>query len=345
MFRFRGCLVIVFLWLIAFNSGASAYHTQRLPPQGVFDNCNVGTDLTQCEQRVQRLGEAGFQLQMVGGALNGDLPTTLQYAATSARSGVRNIWPLTEVGWWQGYDPNGTDMLTRYNLITDCPDCRTNEDVLRFIVGSLKGRSTWGYYIADDSQILPGRMSRYLPGLRAFTARIHRIDPNARTIISSYVLNGNSGKELARYRGAADVILQEDYPIWSNTLGTGKLRRQVTQTSMAMARGARPGLATGAILQSWAWSEAYCGPSLPPSRFPNLKELEVLRDITVRYHPAIIMWFTATQVLGWPEGQADPCWMNIDPIEAERRWRNLQIAVFRTLPPVAIKSPVKAMAP
>jgi hypothetical protein len=318
-------IVIICLW-----NASSAFG--RTVPQGMFDSCDINQDLQQCTQRLERLGRAGFALSINGGGIDPDSPSaTVAYAAAGSQVGIRQVWVIG-ADWWSNYDPAGTNQLGRYPAWTAACGCQTNDQLLVFIVSQLRGPATAGYYIADDSALY-GHETALLPGLTALNQRLQQLDPAARTFLSNYQLSGPQGREVARYQQVADVVLQESYPVGGGPVDLGLLRQEVTWRSRAMANGRRSGLQSGAILQAWSWSESLydTSPALFASgntRFPRRAELRVLRNVTMRYHPQVIFWFTNTQVSGWPDGQELPYWRDIDPTVAARRWHRLRSVAF-----------------
>lgn len=324
-----------------------------LPPQGVFESCNVSTDLPQCIDRQRQLGQAGFRLMLNGGALKGAPAEAQEYAQMGSTNGIQQIWSLSDMGWWQDYDPDGNNMLGVYPRFAEaCLDCSSNDQLLRFIVSSLRAKSTKGYYIADDSAIPKGNATPYLAGLQAFTQRIHEADPVARTIVSNYRPD-DSGRQLAQYEGVADVVLQEQYQVRDNSpmlsanspFSLNTLQSQIKYTSLAIRRGRRPSLQTGAIQQAFAWSDslydnalinnadpATFDTSAHPTRFPTQKQLDTMRDTTLSVgNPSMVMYFSATQFLGWPRGQSLPFWYDpaLYPAVQKRRLRAITTSAFR----------------
>jgi hypothetical protein len=317
-----------------------------LPTQGMFDSCDISKDLPQCETRVQRLGQAGFRLVVEGGALKGSVEEVKEFQQTSANAKVSNIWPLSNEGWWQNYNPDDNNMLSYYpSFAAACPDCKTNDQLLGSIVSTLKGRGTWGYYIADDAQIPGGNAAPYLPALRYFTAKIHEADPSAKTVISNWRPD-NTGAQIGQFKDAADLVLQEEYPVSDNAPAIvanslpelAKLRESVQYTSEAIARGRRPGLATGAIIQAWGKSDSLYDTSpeifaAHSMRFPTSKQLSTIRDTTLEVgKPSTVFYYTYTQIAGWPAGQELPFWFNPTGSVAARRWQSVVSAAFKPWP-------------
>lgn len=323
-------LVIVFA-VLGWNTLSATAHSNVL--QGMFDSCAVAQDPIQCQDRLVQLGRSGFTLAINGGGIDPvHQGTTLAYAAAGHRAGIRQVWVLG-AGWWDGYDPKGTNQLAAYPGWTTACGCQTNDQLLTYMIDHLHGPATAGYYLADDSALY-GREAAVLPALVALNQRIHQLDPSAKTYVSNYALSGTSGSELAQYQGAADVVLQESYPVRSGSPGgLYDLRQQVGRTARAMANGKRAGLQTGAILQAWSWSDSLydTSPTIfanQTTRFPKPRELAVMWNVTVRYRPSVVFWFTYTQVKGWPVGQELSYWRNVTPSVAASRWNRLQSVAF-----------------
>jgi len=52
------------LWLFAGIASATAY-ASTLPPEGIFENCNLDTQMSTCVQRLQVIHQGGFQIVVI----------------------------------------------------------------------------------------------------------------------------------------------------------------------------------------------------------------------------------------------------------------------------------------
>ena len=158
---------------------------------------------------------------------------------------------------------------------------------------------------------------------------------------------------MAQYEGVADVVLQEQYQVRDNNpmamanspFSLETLQSQIRYTSLAMKRGRRPTLQTGAIQQAFAWSDSLYDNALinhadpttfdtnaHPTRFPTQKQLDTMRNTTLSVgNPSMIMYFSATQFLGWPQGQSLPFWYDpaLYPAVKKRRLKAITASAFR----------------
>ena len=77
------------------------------------------------------------------------------YALHANAVGMQTIWAIGSSGWWDAsYKSTGTNMLAVYPSFASACRCKTNQQLLTYMVqwlATLPG--TWGWYIVDDTQL------------------------------------------------------------------------------------------------------------------------------------------------------------------------------------------------
>ena len=111
---------------------------------------------------------------------------------------------------------------------------------------------------------------------------------------------------------------------------------KVAQNAASLAKVARPGQQQVIALQAWRWGDSpidveMAGLNGDNTRFPTREEIQAQRDAAViAGHPDLILWYTATQVIGWEDGQRPSYWAQ--PTDTDQRWANLLGGAFAPLP-------------
>ena len=331
---------------LAINS-SSADAKINLPAQGVYDSCNIAKTLNICKQRLGRIGVnggAGFNVALEEDGLDGDMSQLNNYMNASINDGVKIIWSLQNDGWWQNYNPNGNNMLGYYPSFTEAcgAGCNTNEKLLGFIVDTLKGKATYGFYIADDSQIPQNNPTPYLSGLSNFTKDIRQYAPNAQTVVSVYKVD-SSGNTIAQYykAKAATEVVQESYPedsdkppsVDNTPTALNRLANQVKPAAEAVKNAeAQTGEKAGFVGQAWAKCDSeYDDPTQFKTHdctFPTGDQLVTMRNTMINIaHPNLILYYNYDQVAGYPKGQSLSYWYNPTGATAAMRFSRLKYVV------------------
>jgi hypothetical protein len=326
--------------VLALSMNSATAEASSLPPQFVYDSCNFALTPTECDQRIDSIASEGLNGVLESAGPDGSKAEIEAADNTAEKDGMKIIWSLEASGWWQNYTPNGTTMLGVSGL---CPSCTTNSQLLKVIINTTKGKSNYGYYIADDSQIPQSNPGPSIAGLKDFTNYIHTYDSSAKTIVSDYKIDA-SGHTLSQYKGAADVVVQETYPVHSDNsesvdntqANLSKLAGAVTPAAEAVNNSKNQGEEAGAVLQAWAWSDSkYDDPSQfadQGSTFPTAKQLVTMRNTMVnKGHPNVILYFNYDQVDGYPTGQSLPYWRNVSGNTRQYRMKVLKDAVTAPL--------------
>src|SRR5579859_1449946 len=89
-------------------AGAQAASASSLPPEGIFENCALDTQMPTCVQRLEVMQQGGLRVVVVSDS-GVSLASMTTYAATAHSLGMSVMWETSAQGWWQ--DPStGTQM-------------------------------------------------------------------------------------------------------------------------------------------------------------------------------------------------------------------------------------------
>jgi len=293
---------------------AAAGTPPKLPAQGIYDSCSPALSPDRCAARLQRLGQAGFEVVVNGYVFHrSTLDESLAYADAAAAAGMRVIWPL-----------HTTEALADPAKALD----------LAALVSRLRAvPNTWGYYLYDEPK------QRHAAEVAARVERIKALDPDhPRLVMGCGICWGGdpTGANIS-FLAPLDVALGTDaYPVREGDPDAGAAYRGVEQNAGSLARVARPGQPRVVTLQAWRWGDSpidveMAGLDGPRTRFPTRDEIQAQRDAAVAAaRPDLILWYTATQVIGWEDGQRPDHWAQ--PADADQRWANLLGGAFAPLP-------------
>lgn len=320
-----------------------------LPPQGIFTSCDVAASLSACEARLPVITGAGLKLVVEGLPPLG--PALLQYLAALKADGLQAVWEMIDPGWWGydgagplAYDPAGQNMLAADPSWASACGCETNTALLAFIARTLTASgATYGWYLADDSQLegtQPYPLSEALAGIRRFSSDLHAAAPGTRTLLGAWGLDDTT--LLQQASGTTDMAAQEMYPFASY----GSVPVADSDALSQVARGARSvqriadadATASAFVLQAFSWGEcsadAAASGADPGSPYPSAAEMSGMRDsVLANARPALILWYTLEETIGWPAGQEPAgCAAPADPAA---RLAALTAAVKAPYPPVA----------
>jgi hypothetical protein len=282
----------------ALPAGASA--ATPLPPQGIFDKCQLDSQMSTCLQRLQLMHSAGFQV-VVMPAMWSSPTNVAAYAAAADALGMKVLWQIGQAGWWQG-----TSMTSYYSEFASACGCSTNAALLKYVVGTLASLpGTWGYYAADDSMLSAADK----PSLSQYVAQIKAIDPTRPVILSS-----GDESQTAQYESVGDMNAVELYPITNSSMmpltnptnrgwwdGIGqeasdaqKLANRASKASAFILQafsfgdnlgdGEAVGACTPTMSQQTCWNQL-----LYPTRADQLK---LRNEVLNHAHPRIILWYS-----------------------------------------------------
>lgn len=329
--------------MVAVVGSASA---STLPPQGIFENCSLDTQMTTCIQRLTVMHQGGLQVAVIS-ATEGS-PASLQTYATAARIvGMSVMWELSDPRWWQ--DPStSTSMATTYPGFATACGCNQNGALLAYVVrwlGALP--ATYGYYAADDSVLAPGDQGN----VAGYVAEIKQQDP-----VHTVMIGSADESQTATYQGIADVIGNDIYPVTDSSLMPVSANQDTwdevgQEASDDQQTADRAGKQSAFILQAFTWgdnlsdgqtiggcsatdTQASCYGRL---RYPSPgDQLELRNEMLLHAHPTLILWWSFPGTYGDVTGNT----YSIYPTgaEATARWNGLAAAVQAPFPSTASPS-------
>lgn len=345
------------LAITAFSStstaSAATHHrktreAQSLPTEGIFDDCNLDTQLNTCEQRLQTIHQGGLQV-VVMGAMNATLAGMSSYASYAQSIGIKVMWEISDPGFWQS--PSGTSEDGSFSSFSNACGCTENSQVLAFMIKWLGNlNATYGYYAADDSMIGNGQGSE----LTAYTHSIKAADPSHTVLVSSNPQQGQSNES------AGDMLANEIYPVTSSDLSPQSQHladwQSVQQSVSEGQRAANSaGKSSAYILQAFTFGDnlddgeavGVCTPSMSPEQcygklnYPSAATQLQLRNEVLEHSSAkLILWYSFQQTYG----QAGNDSYSIYPTggTAANRWAGLSAAVKAPYPGNVVASAARA---
>jgi hypothetical protein len=329
-----------FLVSLAFAVFAASASAATLPPEGVFENCNLDTQMPTCVQRLEVMRQGGMQVVAISAASSA--PASLAAYAASAHSlGMSVMWELSDPNWWQG-PATSTSIDANYSGFVAACGCTQNGALLAYLIhwlGQLPG--TYGYYAADDLALSPGDQ----PAMAAYIAEIKRQDPNHTVMIGSADLS-----QTATYQSLADVMGTEIYPVTNdpmmpvsaNQATWDSIGQWATDSQQAANRA---GKQSAFILQAFTWGDnlsdgqviGACSSSdtqlscYSKTRYPTAADqLELRNEILLHAHPKLILWWSFPGTYGDVTG--DTYSLYPSGAEAAARWSGLAAAVKAPFP-------------
>jgi hypothetical protein len=321
---------------------ASHAAADSIPPQGVYDWCDPAQSADGCGSRLDRIGNAGFRVVLNVWVFNSTTESQLRaYAQRAQATGVKVLWALSAMHFERA-DPNGNSMLSAYPALARNCGCSTNQGLLQYLIGVLRGLpGTYGYYLADE----PGSSAH--DQLASMASRVKALDPDhPRIIVGCGFCNGGTDGNVG-WMADIDTMLGTDaYPVIWRWPDPDYSYNDVAANAIALDRIAAPaGRGQVMVLQSWRWGDSISdsqaiGVDPTITRYPERDEIQAQRDAAIQNsHPDLILWFVLTQVIGWEPGQRNPNWTN--PTDTTKRWDNLVGGAFA--PPPGPR-PVRAAA-
>jgi hypothetical protein len=230
---------------------------------------------------------------------------------------LRAMWEITDPGWWGyntsapwGYNPSGTNMLSSYPSWTSACRCKTNGQLLTFIAHTLNGGGvTYGWYIADDSQLSGGQPytpQQAVAGIKQFSSYLASAAPGTKTLVSTWGLGQLD--QLNQAYGAANLTAQEMYPFGlaaGDTQALGWVSSGAALTQQVATADNGP---SAFILQSFSWGEcagdaaaAGVGPGAP---YPDANEMLQMRNAVLQNaRPSLLLWYNLEETIGWASGE------------------------------------------
>lgn len=316
----------------------SARDAQSLPAEGIFDNCNLDTQLNTCEQRLQTIHQGGLQV-VVMGAMNTSLAGMSSYASYAQSIGMKIMWETSDPGFWQS--PSGNSEDGSFSSFSTACGCTENSQVLAYMIKWLGNlNATYGYYAADDSMIGSGQGSE----LTAYTRSIKAVDPNHTVLVSSNPQQGQGNES------AGDMLANEIYPVTNDDLSPESQHLADWQSvQQSITQGQRAADAAGKssafILQAFTFGDnlddgeavGACTASMSPQQcygkltYPSAAtQLQLRNEVLEHSNAKLILWYSFEQTYG----QAGNDTYSIYPTggTAANRWSGLTAAVKASYP-------------
>ncbi len=286
-------------------AGASA---ASLPPEGIFDNCDLNTQMSTCVQRLEVMHTGGFQVVVID-ADEGTPSADASYAASAQGLGMKVMWEISDPGWWQGTSVAGD--FPGYGTACGCSD---NSSLLTYMIGFLGSQAgTWGYYAADDSMLSAGDQS----AVSSYVKQIKTIDATHPVILSSA-----DETQTSQYGSIGDMNAAEIYPVTTSSMmpassdpGDWSDIGQWAADDQGMAN--RHDKPSAFILQAFSWGDnlsdgeamGLCTPSMSQRQcwdsaiYPTPgDQLQLRNEILKHAHPRIILWWSFMGTYGQAGG-------------------------------------------
>ena len=319
-----------------------------LPPEGIWDSCDLNANLALCEQRLAVIAKGGFKVVVMGIFYSSEA-NMAAYAAYAQSLGMGVMWEINDPGFW-GSAWNGSSAAADYSQFAQACGCSSTNGVLGAMISFLASLpGTYGYYAADDSTLGPGQTA----GLRQFVAQIKAIDPGHMVMIGANASQGQSNAST----GA--VLGNEIYPVTtSNIQNVGRNLAtwdSVSQeVSQAQSSAARSGQGSAFILQAFTFGDnlsdgqavGACTASMTQQQcysrllYPSEQvQLELRNAVLAHSHPKLILWWSFQGTYG----QSGNDTYSIYPTGAvaQARWSGLTRAINAPLAGLATAARAK----
>jgi len=337
-----GALACTLCMLAAFGTASASAAT--LPPQGIFENCNLDTEMQTCVQRLEVMHQGGMEVVVIQ-AWGYSLASLSQYAEAAHSLGMSVMWQIAGPGpfWWQG-SSSSTSMSGPFSALASSCGCDQNGPLLAYTVQWLSQLpGTYGYFAADayDDTVSSGDDS----GMSSYVAQIKQQDPTHTVMIGSA-----DESETSQYQRIPDEIGTEMYPVTTSSLmpvgANQDMWGSIAQWASDAQRSAdAAGKQSAFILQAFTWGDnlvdgqaiGVCSATDTQSscyaklRYPSSAEqLQLRNEVLSNAHPALILWFSFYGTYG----QAGDDTYSIYPTgaEAAARWAGLAAAVQGPFP-------------
>lgn len=334
------CLLAATVCLFAaLPTGASAAST--LPPEGIFEHCQLDTQMSTCLERLKTIHDGGFQVVVLN-AYSASLSSLQTYADSAQSLGMKVMWAISSSGWWSApLSGSSMDMGGWIPFATAC-GCTENVQILSYLIhwlGALP--ATWGYYAADDSQLSPGDQA----AVSQYMAVIKASDPAHPTIISS-----NDESQTAQYESYGDMSAPELYPITDSTLmpvsdNLAWWNAESQEAAYDQRLANRAGKPSAFILQAFSFGDNLsdgeavggCTPSMTQQqcwnqlRYPSrADQLELRNQVLKHAHPSIILWWSFPGTYGQTGGDTYSTYPTGS--QAAAQWAGLVAAINAPAP-------------
>jgi hypothetical protein len=335
----RAVLALAACLLVTASAAASA-SAGTLPPEGIFENCGLDTQMPTCVQRLEVMRQGGMQIVAISPA-NDSPGSVAAYAASAHSLGMSVMWELSNTSWW--HDPStSTSMDSSYpGFVTAC-GCTENGALLAYLVqwlGQLPG--TYGYYAADDLALGPGDAGP----VATYVAEIKRQDP-----VHTVMIGSADESQTASYQSIPDVIGTEIYPVTTDPLMPISSNQDTWDSIGQWASDAQhsansAGKQSAFILQAFTWGDNLADGQIiggcttsdtqlscySKLRYPSAAEqLQLRNEILTHSQPKLILWWNFPATFGDVTG--DTYSLYPSGADAAARWSGLAAAVQAPFP-------------
>ena len=307
-----------------------------LPPEGIFDNCNLNTQMSTCVQRLSVIQSGGFQVVVID-ADEGTPSADASYAAAAQGMGMKVMWEISDPGWW-----DGTSVANDFPGYSTACGCSDNRSLLAYMIGFLGAQpGTWGYYAADDSMLGSSQVS----AVASYVNQIKAVDSSHPVILSS-----GDEEQTAQFGSIGNMNAAENYPIINSSMMPVSANRadwsSVGQWAGDVQKMAdRRGRSSAFILQAFSWGDnlddgqaiGLCSSSMTPQQCWNAAlyptpadQLQMRNEVLQHANPSIILWWSFMGTYGQAGGDT----YSIYPTgsAAAAHWAGLKAAINAPLP-------------
>jgi hypothetical protein len=289
------------------HAAKKAHDDGGLPAQGMFDGCNLGNNLSTCEQDLQRMHSAGLQVAVVG-MQGASLSQLSAYAADAQNLGMSVMWAINDPGFWGGAW-SGSSASNDFPQFSAQCNCTGDNQVLNAMIQWLSALpATYGYYAADDELLTPSERS----GLKQYVNEIKSNDPSDMVMVASSQSQGTTYSSTGATLGS-ELYPETTSPLmpYSSNLATwDSVQQSVTQDQNAADNR---GTQSAFILQAFSFgdnltdgedvgvchsgmSQGQCASRL---HYPSAGvQLQLRNEVLQHAHPKLILWYTFGQTFG-----------------------------------------------
>ncbi len=315
-------------------AGAQSASASTLPAEGIFEGCNLSTQLQTCVQRLGVMSQGGLKVVVIQ-ASNEPLTDLQQYAAAAQADGMSVMWELDvgSTGWWT--DPaSSTSMSGYYSAFASACGCTDNGQLLAYLARWLGGLGgTYGYYAADDGMLSPGDEQQ----LTAYVQAIKAQDPNHMVMIGAA-----DETQTHDYQSTADVTGNDIYPVTSGSVDWSGVAQQASDDQRDANQA---GKQSAFILQAFTWGDNLpdgqaiggCTASdTPASCYSKLdypspaQQLQMRNEILTHADPKLILWWSFPGTNGEVNGDTYSTYPTGSVASA--RWEGLSAAIQAPAP-------------
>lgn len=336
---FRVALLAIVCALASALAAASA-SAATLPPEGIFENCDLDTQMATCVQRLEVMHQGGMQIVAISPGQR-SLASLAAYASSAQSLGMSVMWELSASSWWT--DPStSTSMDWAYPAFVTACGCTQNGALLAYLahwLGQLPG--TYGYYAADDLALAPGDE----PEVAAYVAEIKQQDP-----VHTVMIGSADESQTGSYQSIADVIGTEIYPVTTASLMPVSANQSMWDSigqwaSDAQQSASAAGKQSAFILQAFTWGDNLSDGQMSggctssdtaQSCYSKLvypsaaDQLQLRNEILTHAHPKLILWWSFPGTFGDVTG--DTYSLYPSGAAAAAHWSGLAAAVQAPFP-------------